>query len=351
MDIERVAIGSVRVDAGNVRKHGKKNLDAIKRSLEEFGQQKPIVVGADGVVVAGNGTLDAALALGWTHIDVVRTGLEGSARKAYAVADNRTAELAEWDDTGLAEYLAGLKADTSFDETVTGFDAAEIERLIGSPEIVEDEAPPVPEKPVTRPGDLWLLGDHRMLCGDATKAEDVERLMDGASGELSLTDPPYSVDYDRSQAERGGSVKAHAPYREAGQNPSDILSFLGYLPTNVLVMTYPLDRHQQALACAFRRYDWELRKECVWVKDRFSFWPGATYQQRHEPILICARRGEAIGGAVPANASTVFEVSRPRAHDEHATARPLALWIPLMQWHSDSGAIVYDPVVGHFTDT
>ena len=108
MDVERVAIESVRVDAGNVRKHGKRNLETIQRSLKEFGQQKPIVVGVDGVVVAGNGTLDAARALGWSHIDVVRTALEGSARKAYAVADNRTAELAEWDETGLAEYLAGL---------------------------------------------------------------------------------------------------------------------------------------------------------------------------------------------------------------------------------------------------
>ena len=192
MDIERVAIDSVRVDTGNVRKHGQKNLETIKRSLEAFGQQKPIVVTADGLVVAGNGTLDAARALGWNHIDVVRTALKGSARKAYAVADNRTAELAEWDDTGLAEYLAGLQADTAFDETLTGFDAAEISRLIGSPEIVEDEAPPVPEAPVTRSGDLWLLDEHRVLCGDATKAEDVGRCMGGKKADLCFTSPPYA---------------------------------------------------------------------------------------------------------------------------------------------------------------
>lgn len=141
MNIEHVLIGSVRVDERNVRTHSKRNLETIKRSLEAFGQQKPIVVGVDGLVVAGNGTLDAARALGWSHIDVVRTALKGSARKAYAVADNRTAELAEWDETGLAEFLAGLKADETFDETVTGFDEADIEALLGRFEVDETGMP------------------------------------------------------------------------------------------------------------------------------------------------------------------------------------------------------------------
>lgn len=135
MNIEHVPIDSIRTDERNVRKHNKRNLDGIKRSLEAFGQQKPIVVGADGVVVAGNGTLDAARALGWTHIDVVHTKLKGSARKAYAVADNRTAETAEWDESGLGELLTSLQEDVDFDETVTGFDAAEIEAMVSGPQL------------------------------------------------------------------------------------------------------------------------------------------------------------------------------------------------------------------------
>ena len=128
--IERVAISSLVPDPANVRKHGAKNLDAIKGSLARFGQQKPIVVSAAGVVVAGNGTLAAALALGWTEIDVVRSPLVGSEATAYAIADNRTAELAEWDDDALAQTLAALAIDNATLAEATGFDASEVEQML-----------------------------------------------------------------------------------------------------------------------------------------------------------------------------------------------------------------------------
>lgn len=196
VNIERVPIDSVRGDKRNVRKHSKRNLEAIKRSLEAFGPQKPIVVDAKGVIVAGNGTLDAALALGWKHIDIVRTNLEGAARKAYAVADNRSAELAEWNEDGLAELLASLQGDETFDETITGFDEREISHLIGLLDVVEDEAPVASETVITRLGELWLLGDHRVLCGDATKADDVRRLMGCDTAGLCFTSPPYAQQRD-----------------------------------------------------------------------------------------------------------------------------------------------------------
>lgn len=128
--IERVAISSLVPDPANVRKHGAKNLDAIKGSLARFGQQKPIVVSAAGVVVAGNGTLAAAVALGWTEIDVVRSPLVGSEATAYAIADNRTAELAEWDDDALAQTLAALAIDDAALAEATGFDASEVAQTL-----------------------------------------------------------------------------------------------------------------------------------------------------------------------------------------------------------------------------
>ena len=132
MNIQTVQTSSLSMDPSNVRKHNERNLDTIKASLTKFGQQKPIVVDAKGVVLAGNGTLAAARALGWKEIQVVRTDLEGAAAVAYAIADNRTAELAEWDTEALATTLAALQNDEEFDHLVAGFTDAEIEALVNT---------------------------------------------------------------------------------------------------------------------------------------------------------------------------------------------------------------------------
>lgn len=130
MNIETVKIKDLSNDPANVRKHDDRNLDAIKASLQRFGQQKPIVVDGKGIVVAGNGTLMGAKSLGWKEIQIVRTELVGADAVAYAIADNRTAELAVWDDDALAQTLEALKIDESIDEAITGFTDQEIDDLI-----------------------------------------------------------------------------------------------------------------------------------------------------------------------------------------------------------------------------
>lgn len=194
---ETVPIGSLVPDPANVRKHSGKNIDAIKGSLLRFGQQRPILVGPSGVVIAGNGTLAAAKALGWESIAVTRTALAGAEATAYAIADNRTAELAEWDDEALAKQLSALEIDDEALARATGFDEKELRRIVDSvTEVTEDDVPPVPVDPVTKPGDLWLLGDHRLLCGDSTNAEDVARVMGGDIADCVFTSPPYAVGVD-----------------------------------------------------------------------------------------------------------------------------------------------------------
>jgi DNA modification methylase len=197
---EAVSVGELLNDPANVRLHGARNLETIKASLARFGQQKPIVVDGNGVVVAGNGTLAAARELGWQEVHVVRSALTGSDRTAYAIADNRTAELAEWDDGALAEQLSALAIDDEELLAAAGYDPGELEALAdsvvgGGGEVVEDEAPEPPADPVTKPGDLWQLGEHRVLCGDSTKAEDVDRLLGGAVVDATITDPPYGISY------------------------------------------------------------------------------------------------------------------------------------------------------------
>ena len=226
LEVERVEVSSLVKDPANVRRHSEKNLEAIKGSLARFGQQKPIVVGADGVVIAGNGTLAAAQSLGWSMIDIVRSPLTGSEATAYAIADNRTAELAEWDEDALAQQLAALSIEDEELASATGFDQRDIEKMGGGLEIEEDEVPEPPADPITKPGDLWLLGEHRLLCGDSTKAEDVGRLMAGAKADLCFTSPPYGQqrDYTKEGKEKCQDwdglmrgVFANLPMAEAGQ--------------------------------------------------------------------------------------------------------------------------------------
>ena len=198
MNVETVKIDTLTFDPANVRKHDEKNLAAIKASLNRFGQQKPIVVDASGVVRAGNGTLAAAKALGWNEIRIVRSSLAGSEATAYAIADNRSSELAEWDDDALAQTLAALQIEDEDLAVATGFDMKEIEALTAPDEVTEDEVPEAPVDPITKTGDLWILGEHRLLCGDSTKPEDIATLLNGQNPALVLADPPYfgKVDAD-----------------------------------------------------------------------------------------------------------------------------------------------------------
>ena len=221
MKAELVPIDSLTFDPSNVRKHGEQNLATIKASLNRFGQQKPIVVDANGVVRAGNGTLMAAKALGWKEIAVVRSTLAGSEATAYAIADNRTAELAEWDDDALKQTLAALQIEDDDLAVATGFDAKEIDALLAPDEVKEDEVPEPPVDPITKTGDLWLLGEHRLLCGDSTKAEDVGRLMDGKRADICFTSPPYAL--GKSVALSGNKAMADKKrvYDKHNDNPDE----------------------------------------------------------------------------------------------------------------------------------
>jgi len=194
--VKRVPIDSVHPDPANVRLHDERNLASIKGSLARFGQQKPIVVDKRGTIRAGNGTYQAACALGWKEIEVVESELEGPEAVAYAIADNRTSDLSSFDDEALAKLLIELRNEEQM--VGTGFDEADLEKLLMElgqdlDGIQQDEAPLAPEDPVTKRGDLWVLGRHRLLCGDSSLPEDVDRLLAGAPIHLVNTDPPYNV--------------------------------------------------------------------------------------------------------------------------------------------------------------
>ena len=190
--VETVNINSLTPDPANARKHDGRNLKAIENSLLKFGQRKPICVTPDSIVVAGNGTLEAAKNLGWTEIAIARTpvGWTWEQIRAFALADNRTAELAEWDDKVLADQLLELDAN-GWELEELGFE--NLEPPLNPELLEEDEIPSAPVDPISKIGDVWQLGDHRVMCGDSTNMEHVAKLTNGKKAGLLHADPPYGM--------------------------------------------------------------------------------------------------------------------------------------------------------------
>jgi DNA modification methylase len=193
MNIENLAIVDLIPDPQNARQHDEKNLKAIEGSLKEFGQRKPIVITEAGVIVAGNGTVEAAKRLAWTHIEAVKVPNDWTPDKikAFAIADNRTAELANWNQEVLTAQLLELEGE-GWELAEFGFEVFDLPD--DDKPIVQDE---VPESAPSRvaPGDVWQLGNHRLMCGDATDLLSLATLMNDEKAALVLTDPPYGVSY------------------------------------------------------------------------------------------------------------------------------------------------------------
>lgn len=198
---ETVTVDSLLLDPRNARVHDERNLSTIKGSLTRFGQQKRIVVDGTGKVIAGNGTLMAARSLGWKEIRISRTPLTGKEAMAFALVDNKSSDLSTFNDAEVLAQLAELGADS----VGLGWDDAELARMVSESEETTSDPDDAPEKPEpadtwVKPGDLFELGAHRLLCGDATKDDQVARLMNGEKASMVVVDPPYgmllNVDFD-----------------------------------------------------------------------------------------------------------------------------------------------------------
>ena len=233
MKIETLQIKELTPDPANARQHDEKNLKAIQGSLNQFGQRKPIVITEAGVIVAGNGTVEAAKRLGWLEIQAVRVPGDWTPEqtKAFALADNRTAELAAWSPEVLASQLVELEA-AGFEIEEFGFEKIEVAEE--PREIVEDE---VPESAPQRSslGDVWQLGNHRLMVGDSFNRESVEKLMNGQKAELVFCDPPYGMNLDADYSKMlntkiGKAGKKHSNIIDDDKDfePSVILEFFSY---------------------------------------------------------------------------------------------------------------------------
>jgi len=393
---QKVPIDSIRPMQANARRHGGRNLEAIKTSLERFGQQKPVVVGPGGSILAGNGTWAAAKAMGWTEIEITRSDLAGPEATAYAIADNRTAELAEWDDAILAEALAGLQSADEALATATGFSPGETERLMvqiqGLTHQAEADAiPELPETPDSIPGTVYRLGRHRLMCGDATKVEDILRLTDNRKVHLLLTDPPYNVAYEGKTADA----------LQIANDSMDAVAFRQFLIDAFVAADRAMRPgatfyiwHSDSEGLAFRlgcqEVGWEIRQCLVWAKQA-AVLGRQDYHWRHEPCLYGWKSGAShswfadrkqttllkarpdwhlvacedgsyavtIDGAtylirgdnltICRTDTTLLEFDRPNRNAEHPTMKPVALFEYLMVNSTRRGTVVLDQFAGSGT--
>ena len=358
MKLETVPLGSLSLDPANVRKHGQKNLDAIKASLRKFGQQKPIVVDAKGIVLAGNGTLTAAKELGWTEIQIVRTALAGVDATAFAIADNRSAELAEWDDN-LSEVLAALKAeDFPLDEI--GFDADDLAELGGEPEPSDADAEPQIDKAEelrakwgVELGQVWQIGDHRITCGDSTSAEVVKRLLGDDKPHLMVTDPPYGVEYDanwRNEADRanGKAYGARAVGKVLNDDRADWREAWALFPGDVAYVWHA-GVMAGSVAESLNATDFSIRSQIIWAKQVFAIGRG-DYHWQHEPCWYAVRKGRIGHYNGERTQSTLWEIDKPKKSETgHSTQKPIECMERPIRNNSKPGDLVYEPFSGSGT--
>jgi len=349
METKRIKIDELACDPANVRAHDGKNLDAIKGSLQRFGQQKPIVVDEKGIVIAGNGTLTAARALGWDAINIVRTELAGAEATAYAIADNRTAELAEWDDEALAKQLSALQIEDEALVEAAGFSDAELTALVdevmgiteGSTD--PDEVPDVPEEPTAQPGQIWQLGNHRLMCGDSTSAEDVAALMDGGRAQLVVTDPPYGVDYTggitrRDRLEGDKTPDLYAPA---------LLVAYEFTDDKAPVYLWHSDSKSAAVSAAVSAAGYERRCTIIWNKNLAQFGAiGAQYKTKHEPCYYLHKQGKPPRWFGPTNEVTVWDIARNSKNEHHPTEKPVAVMSRPLLNSSQKNDLVLDLFLG-----
>jgi len=342
MKTELVKIDALVFDPANARKHGEKNLAAIKSSLQRFGQQKPIVVDANGVVRAGNGTLAAAKALGWKEIAIVRSPLSGSEATAYAIADNRTSELAEWDDDVLSQTLAALQIEDEELALASGFDAKEIDALLSPDEVKEDEVPEPPVDPITKSGDLWILGDHRLLCGDSTKSEDVDRLMNGEKAGMVHTDPPYGISYQSNRRTKSAEFevlenddRVLTEWIEPAIRSSEGWVFI-WTTWKVLEQWFPVVKPFG-----------NLSNLVVWSKGGGGIGDlKKTFSTDYEIAFVFNRGAELRGKRI----GSVWSFGKDAAGNyEHPTQKPVALASEAIAKTTVKSCTVYDPFLGSGT--
>jgi site-specific DNA-methyltransferase (adenine-specific) len=325
MNIETLRIAELTPDPNNARQHDDKNLKAIMGSLKEFGQRKPIVITEAGTIVAGNGTVEAAKRLGWLDIEVVKVPNDWTDAqvKAFAITDNRTAELANWNQEVLTSQLLELEAD-GWELTEFGFEP--LEMPVNPDDIVEDEIPD--SAPIrTALGDVWRLGNHRLMCGDSVDDKSVDKLLDGNTVDLVFTDPPYGVAYTGGlQFKSDGEVVKNN--REMIENDDidiyeDVMRQLARVAQGPTYIWFAGTK-AASLYQAAEKYG-DIHALIIWVKNGGYGALNANYKQKHEPCLYWKPKGKTLNFTGATTETTIWNIDKDGKNKLHPTQKPISL--------------------------
>ena len=352
--VEKVSIEKLIPYARNARTHDEAQVSQIAASIKEFGFNNPILISDDYSIIAGHGRLAAARKLGLAEVPVIKLShLSDTQRKAYVLADNRLALNAGWDNDLLKLELIELKAG-DVDLEMLGFSAEELDGLLNALEPTEgltdeDAVPEPPPEPITKPGDIWILGKHRLMCGDSTSIDHLEKLCDGRQVDMWLTDPPYNVAYE-------GGTKEKLTIKNDSMDDDQFRQFLrdAYIAADAVMKSGAVfyiwfaDVESYNFIGAVNDVGWKMSQILIWKKSSLIL-GRKDYHFKHEPCIYGWKEGAAHLWAADRKQTTILEFDKPSRNGEHPTMKPVALFEYQMLNNTKGGDIVLDSFGGSGT--
>ena len=332
--------------ARNSRTHSDAQVAQIAASIKEFGFTNPVLIDETGSIIAGHGRVLASRKLNLVSVPCIQLShLTEAQKKAYIIADNKLALNAGWDDEMLAVELTDLK-DMGFDLELTGFNTDEIEALlapVGTEGLTDEDAvPEVPEAPVTVLGDVWLLGNHRLMCGDSTSIDAVDKLMAGGGADMLLTDPPYNVAYE-------GATKQKLTIQNDSMGDGEFRQFLrdafvtaeNAMKNGAVFYIWHSDSEGYNFRGACQDAGLKVRQCLIWKKSSLVM-GRQDYHWKHEPCLYGWKEGAGHLWAADRKQTTILEFDKPSRNGEHPTMKPVGLFEYQMLNNTKGGDIVLD---------
>ncbi|MEZ5814042.1 MAG: site-specific DNA-methyltransferase [Alphaproteobacteria bacterium] len=358
LNVQQIALEQLVPYARNARTHSDSQVAQIAGSIAEFGFVNPVLVGGDNVIIAGHGRVMAAKKLGLQTVPTIKLDhLTENQRRALVIADNKIAENAGWDEELLRLELQNL-ANEDFDLDLLGFDDVELDDLLAS--LNDDEAaaldeniPEVQENPVSRTGNIWIMGEHRLLCGDSTSEADMKKLMGGELADMVFTDPPYNVNYgDTAKDKLRSKGGAKAGRKIMNDNlGDDFEAFLTAACKNMLAHTKGAlyicmsSSELDTLQSAFRNAGGKWSTFIIWAKNTFTL-GRSDYQRQYEPILYGWKDGNDRYWCGARDQGDVWFYNKPQKNDLHPTMKPVDLVVRGIKNSSKTLDIVLDPFGG-----
>ena len=339
--------------ARNSRTHSDAQISQLAASIKEWGWTVPILIDETGMIIAGHGRLAAAQKLNYKQVPVViASNWSEEKKRAYVIADNKLALNAGWDTELLALEIQELKA-TDFNLSILGFTDEELNNLI--PVNVtegltdEDAVPEPPPEPITKPGDIWILGKHRLMCGDGTSIDHLEKLCDGRQVDMWLTDPPYNVAYE-------GGTKEKLTIKNDSMDDDQFRQFLrdAYIAADAVMKSGAVfyiwfaDVESYNFIGAVNDVGWKMSQILIWKKSSLIL-GRKDYHFKHEPCIYGWKEGAAHLWAADRKQTTILEFDKPSRNGEHPTMKPVALFEYQMLNNTKGGDIVLDSFGGSGT--